>query len=231
MNKNASAAPSHATRPGRPRRGTERERADALICAATRVFLREGYGLASIDKVASAAGASTRTIYERFKNKADLLAAVISRLVDRDLQSVFSSEELDPLAPREALTVIGRTLAQRITAPDPAALYRIIVSEAHRFPELVERMRSCASLRVENSIAAYLRNQTARGSLAVSNADAAAALFLHMLTGELREHLLLGDAAAIASFDFAAHVGRVVDLFLYGVVPRTKRRLRKTKPS
>jgi AcrR family transcriptional regulator len=231
MPKHSSAAALPASRPGRPRRGTETERADALICAATRVFLREGYGLASIDKVASEAGASTRTIYERFKNKADLLAAVISRLVDRDLASIFSSEELDPLAPREALTVIGRTLVERITAPDPAALYRIIASEAHRFPELVERMRSCASLRVENSVAAYLRNQTARGSLALSNADAAAALFLHMLTGELRKHMLFGDAAAIAGFDFAAHVGRVVDLFLDGALPRTKRHVRMTKPS
>ena len=40
-------------RAGRPRRGTEIERSDALIQAATKVFLRDGYGLASIDKVAS----------------------------------------------------------------------------------------------------------------------------------------------------------------------------------
>src|SRR5258707_1178566 len=38
---------------GRPRRGTEMARTAALINAATRVFLREGYGLASIDKVAA----------------------------------------------------------------------------------------------------------------------------------------------------------------------------------
>ena len=69
-----------APKRGRPRRGTEGARTAALIDAATRVFLREGYGLASIDKVAAEAGVSTRTIYERHKNKADLLGAVISRL-------------------------------------------------------------------------------------------------------------------------------------------------------
>src|SRR5258708_31305852 len=45
---------------GRPRRGTEMARTPALIDAATRVFLREGYGLASIDKVAAEAGVSDR---------------------------------------------------------------------------------------------------------------------------------------------------------------------------
>src|ERR1700732_2882965 len=75
------AATQH--RVGRPRRGTESARSDLLIAAATRVFLRDGYGGASIDRVAGEAGVSTRTIYERFKNKADLLAAVTTRLVER----------------------------------------------------------------------------------------------------------------------------------------------------
>src|ERR1700675_2771569 len=87
---------------GRPRRGTESARTDTLIAAATRVFLRDGYGFASMDKVASEARVSTRTIYERFKNKGDLLGAVISRLVERNMETVLSTEELDRLEPRQA---------------------------------------------------------------------------------------------------------------------------------
>ena len=101
-----------ATKPrvGRPRRGTEAERTDLLIAAATRAFLRDGYGSTSIDKVASEAGVSTRTIYERFKNKGDLLGAVISRLVERDMETVLATEELDRLEPRQALTRIGEMI-------------------------------------------------------------------------------------------------------------------------
>src|SRR5271156_3654641 len=94
---------------GRPRRGTEFARTVALTDAATRVFLREGYGLASIDKVAAEAGVSTRTIYERYKNKADLLGAVISGLVDR-LSTVLATADLDRLDPRAALMVIADTV-------------------------------------------------------------------------------------------------------------------------
>src|ERR1700687_30946 len=103
---------------GRPRRGTESARTDALVSAATRVFLREGYGLASIDKVASEAGVSTRTIYERFRNKADLLAAVIIRLVDRDTATALATAELDRLDPKDALTVIAQTITSRARDPE-----------------------------------------------------------------------------------------------------------------
>ena len=123
-------------RVGRPRRGTEAARTDLLITAATRVFLRDGYGSTSIDKVAAEAGVSTRTIYERFKNKGDLLGAVISRLVERDMETVLATEELDRLDPREALTAIGQLITGRACNPDSAALFRICATESHRFPEL-----------------------------------------------------------------------------------------------
>src|SRR3981081_2304306 len=100
---NSSVSP----RVGRPRRGTESARTDGLIAAATRVFLRDGYGSTSIDKVAGEAGVSTRTIDERFKNKGDLLGAVISRLVERDMETVLATEELERLEPRQATTTSG----------------------------------------------------------------------------------------------------------------------------
>src|SRR6202044_1907038 len=134
MNDVAPTPEPSISKVGRPRRGTESARTAALIGAATQVFLREGYGLASIDKVASEAGVSTRTIYERFKNKADLLAAVITRLVDRDMAMVFATPDLDRLDPREALTVIAQTITGRARDPDSVALFRIVATEAQRFP-------------------------------------------------------------------------------------------------
>ncbi len=142
---------------GRPRRGTETARAAALIGAATRVFLRDGYGLASIDKVASEAGVSTRTIYERFKNKADLLAAVITRLVDRDMATVLAISGLDRLDPKEALSTIAHTITSRARDPESAALFRIVATEAMRFPELAAKMRDSGKQRWERAIADYFR--------------------------------------------------------------------------
>ena len=122
-----------------------------MIAAATTVFLREGCGSASIDKVAHEAGVSTRTIYERFKNKADLLASVITRLVERDMVTLFGAE-LDRLSTRQALVTIGETVTGRACAPEAAALFRIVAAEAQRFPALAAKMRACTKTRVDNAV-------------------------------------------------------------------------------
>src|ERR1700722_4857189 len=123
MNSPRQTAETAIHKIGRPRRGTESARTDILINAATRVFLRDGYGPASIDKVAAEAGISTRTIYERFKNKADLLASVVTRLLERDMEIVFAPPDLDRLDPKEALTVIAQSITDRASDADSAALF------------------------------------------------------------------------------------------------------------
>jgi AcrR family transcriptional regulator len=220
MNEFADIEAGLQSRVGRPRRGTESARADTLLAAATRVFLREGYGSASIDKVASEAGVSTRTIYERFKNKADLLGAVTTRLVERDMVSVLATEDLDRLPPKQALTVIGQVITGRACDPDSAALFRILATEAHRFPELAAKMRGSTKARVDAAIASYLRGQIRRGALKLPDPDRAAVLFLQMVCAELHECLLFGTAEEMAQLDFGAHLNNVIEIFLYGAVPR-----------
>ena len=221
MYRDLGAETAGRPRVGRPKRGTEAARIDNLIAAATQVFVRDGYGGSSIDKVASEAGVSTRTIYERFKNKADLLGAVITRLVDRDMATILSPEELDRMEPRQALTVIGQTLTGRACNPDSTALFRILAMEAQRFPELAAKMRDNGKARLHSAVSGYLRGQVRRGSLRLADPDRAASLFLQMMCGELHECLLFGSEADLAKLDFAAHLDMVVDIFLNGCGPRS----------
>jgi AcrR family transcriptional regulator len=204
---------------GRPRRGTEAERRDALFAAATKVFLKEGYGLASIDKVAAEAGASTRTLYQHFENKADLLAAVIGQLVERDMEAIFVQAELAQLEVGQALIRIGIALLERFQNTESRALFRLIAMEAHRFPELTKKVRAVARHRTEGVVESYLRDQCGQGKLAIENPAATSLLLLHMMIGEIREHTLFGAPDEAYSFDAVAHVKRVVDLFLNGCQP------------
>jgi len=197
------------------------------MAAATRVFLRDGYGLASIDKVASEAGVSTRTIYERFKNKADLLGAVITGLVDRDMATVLATTELDRLDPKEALMAIAHIITSRARDPEAAALFRIVATEAMRFPELAAKMRDSGKLRWEGAIASYFRGQIKRGALNLTDPDRAAVLFLQMICAELHECLLFGSADAIAQLDFTPHLTHAIDIFLFGAAPAAARRTRE----
>ena len=211
---------SGAPRVGRPRRGTEAARSDSLMAAATRVFLRHGYGSASIDKVAREAGISTRTIYERFRNKADLLVSVITRLVERDMATVFATAELDRLEVRQALLTIGETIAGRACDPEAGALFRIVAAEARRFPALAEKMRAGTKTRVVNAIATYFRGQIQKQNLSLADPERSAALFMQMVCAELHECLLFGSPEEISKLDFTAHLNQVVDIFLNGAAPR-----------
>jgi TetR/AcrR family transcriptional regulator, mexJK operon transcriptional repressor len=204
---------------GRPRRGTDLARMTSLMDAATRVFLREGYGLASIDKVAAEAGVSTRTIYERFKNKADLLGAVISRLVER-MSTVLATVDLTRLEPRSALLALARTMIQRVGDPDAVAMYRILVAEAHRFPELAAKMRETDKRCIDRTVADYFRDQVRRGALALADPDRAATLFLQMVCCELHQSLVFCDDAAQAELGGDPHLKQVIDIFLLGAAPR-----------
>jgi AcrR family transcriptional regulator len=217
----AAETPTH--KPGRPRRGTEAERMEALVRAATKIFLKEGYGLASIDKIATEAGISTRTIYERFKNKGELLSAVISRLIDRDMQSIAEVGELDLMEPEQALTLIGRTVASRLADPESAALYRIVATESQRFPELTAKVRAGGKAHLDVVLAGYLRRQMQRGVFLPDDPARAAALFTHMITAELQECLLFKSQESIGALDQRDHVARVVRLFLFGATPRRDR--------
>jgi TetR/AcrR family transcriptional regulator, mexJK operon transcriptional repressor len=218
MDSRARAAP----RVGRPRRGTEAQRSDALRAAATRVFLREGYGAASIDKVAREAGISTRTIYERFRNKADLLVSVITRLVERDMATILATAELERLPLRQALLTIGKHIIGRACDPEAAALFRIVAAEALRFPALAEKMRASTKTRVVNAIAVYFRGQIQRGNLSLADPERAAALFTHMVCAEVHECLMFGSPAEIAKLDFPAHLNQAIDIFLNGAAPRAQ---------
>ena len=213
-----SIAPPRA---GPPRRGMDPQQLDGLLHAATKVFVQEGYGLASIEQIAAAAGLSTRTIYERFKNKADLMAAVVTRLVDKDMELMFEADELDEADPEAALTRIGRTLIKRLSDPDSAALFRIIAAESQRFPELTAKVRSVAKARLDAALGAYMARQMQRGAFVADDPERAAALFLQMVKAELQDFLLFKSQQPIRELDHATHVTRVVRLFLYGAAPRT----------
>jgi AcrR family transcriptional regulator len=190
-----------------------------MISAATRVFLKDGYGSASIDKVAHEAGVSTRTIYERFKNKADLLSSVITRLVERDMVTLFGPE-LERMPTRQALLAIGEMVTGRACAPDAAALFRIVAVEAQRFPALAAKMREGTKARLDNAVSNYFRGQMLRGKLVLADPDRAASLFMQMVCSELHECLLFGSPDEMAKLNFAAHLQQVVDIFLNGAAPR-----------
>ena len=200
---------------GRPRRGTEASRLDTILAAASRAFLREGYDAVSIGQMAREAGVSTRTIYNRFRNKADLFSAVVTRFIERDTVSVVSPGEFYVMDTKQALTIIAQRLADRARRPDFMALLRTVAVEARRFPALAAKIRERDKARVDTAIADYFRRQVHRGVMAISDSDVAAALFVQIVCAELHEYWLLLAADEMRKLNCGVGLNLSVEIFMH----------------
>jgi AcrR family transcriptional regulator len=65
------------------RSATQARTRERLLDAAERAFAAEGFGGASLDRIAEAAGFTRGAVYSNFADKADLFVAVLDRRLDR----------------------------------------------------------------------------------------------------------------------------------------------------
>ncbi|MBD9358516.1 TetR/AcrR family transcriptional regulator C-terminal domain-containing protein [Methylomonas albis] len=200
---------------GRPKAGTETERSEYLLDSALTIFMRQGYANASIAKIAAAAGVSTRTIYERYKNKAELMLASVDRLVDSDISEMQGIDNLATMSCRDGLIALGDTLLAKVMQPDMISFYRMGVAEARQFPELSDLIENSGPQRIYQMLAEYLSGHDELSGLSATDRQRAAALFLEMLVAEPRNKALFGCLAA--DWDARAHVEFVVKVFLFGI--------------
>ncbi|MBN3895402.1 MAG: TetR/AcrR family transcriptional regulator [Nostoc sp. NOS(2021)] len=115
------------------------EKTEAILRGAMQEFLEHGYAGARIDKIVAAAGVSKATVYRHFADKEALFTALIQRMAAR--ANLFEQQDFPPLQEepvvflkRFALGMVDNVAqnSQDIT------LFRIIISESGRFPELAQ---------------------------------------------------------------------------------------------
>jgi AcrR family transcriptional regulator len=94
--------------------------------------------------VAAAAGVSKRTLYARFAGKAALLQVVVARLVTNWLPA-FDAEIEQAGGLRDALLGSARVMLATALTPQALGLYRLIIAEIGRFPELALIMRDAGA--------------------------------------------------------------------------------------
>jgi len=173
-----------------------------------------GYGETSIDLLARRAGASKRTIYDRFPDKAAVFKAVIHRIVDRlrppDVAGLFTGGRLE-----EILARICKTILHAALQPEALALHRVIVAEAGRFPELAAMVADRpGSQEAIQRIAAVLQENSPKPASAPA-ATFAATQFLYMtIAAPQRRAMVMG--VPMTETDVEAWAQQTVRLFLEG---------------
>jgi AcrR family transcriptional regulator len=83
------------------------DRRDAILAAAQRLFLDQGYAATSIADLRAASGASTGSIYHAFKSKEGIALALFSRAVRRWADATRAAQRGDTIELRIRASVEG----------------------------------------------------------------------------------------------------------------------------
>ncbi|HYH22822.1 MAG TPA: TetR/AcrR family transcriptional regulator [Azospirillum sp.] len=192
-----------------------------ILEAASRLFLEHGYGAVSMDTVAKTANVSKATLYAHFRSKDELFAAMVAGEC-RAHMSALSCEEVSRMEVEEVLRQIGLRFLGMLTSPKALAGFRMVVAEAHRFPELARAFYESGPARSLAQMTAVLTEADRRGKLSVPDPRLAAEQFLGMLKADahLRMMLCLQDPPSGA--DRERIVDSAVRLFTRGYAPEEK---------
>lgn len=210
-----SAAVSRQIRP----RG-ETRRAQILDVAAT-VFLEHGYAGTTIDLIVARAGASKATIYSFFGGKEGLFSALIDERTERILAG-FSDIEIGNGDVRAALTDIARRYMDVAMAPDAIGLYRLILAEGPRFPDLVDCFYRVGPDRVTARAATAFRRWAREGRISGTDPDRIAAQFLDVVRGDLQLRALAGQIPDDLTAAIEGNIDHAVRTFWRALNPRDR---------
>jgi len=209
------AGPVSPRRGGRPSREQAALLADHILDVATDLFLAEGYGATSIEAVAQRARISKRTFYHRFPDKAALFSAVLHRII-RGIRPppdvpLYEGSDLG-----EVLRRLARLAVHASVAPMALAIGRLMLAEAHRFPELADIVaREGSRSDAVRQITTILEREACAGRIAIDRPEFAAEQFLALLmtVPQRRAH---GLGVPMSDVELDRWADDCVNLFLNG---------------
>ncbi|QYG92962.1 TetR/AcrR family transcriptional regulator [Iamia sp. SCSIO 61187] len=180
-----------------------REKRAVIVAAATELFLERGYDRTSLARIAERSGVSRATLFKQFPSKADLFDAIVT-------ESWATADEEDPPPAGnvvDGLTTIGHRYAELLRRPQMTDLFRIVIAELPRFPELADAQFSQGKMPAFESVRVYLRAEHEAATVKVDDVDLAATQFLGMISNYVFWPTLLVPGWEVS----AERVAQVID--------------------
>jgi AcrR family transcriptional regulator len=163
------------------RRGSSRE---AIVEAATRLFLQHGFGAVSMDELAEAAGVARRTLYNQFASKEEIFREMLQR-VSGQLEHALPPGIETQGDVEQVLRLVARAILDLHKNPDYLGFLRMVAADARQFPWIAEALAAVMDPQIERFVR-YFAHLTAMGVLVCRNPMLAA----HQFAGVLNEFSL-----------------------------------------
>jgi len=202
---------------GRPSNAMAGDVEERILDAATAMFLQDGFGGASLERIAEAAGAGKATLYSRYSGKEALFAEVVKRTCERSLHLVFEAPQSVALAPR--LVSVTQTLVTRLLSDEVIGLIRLVVADAPRFPTLAKLTSDAGRLRAIEAVATMIAEHSGRTldpsarAQAKRHSRALATQILDAIVSPMLMRALMGENLDEVRGDIRSHVKQTIALF------------------
>lgn len=189
-----------------------------ILEGARQVFLAAGYEGASMSLIAREAGVSKGTLYVYFPGKEELFAAVVRQACQISAGPAFDMLERESDL-FKAMCLAGRGFLNFLLQPETVAMYRVVIAESAKFPELGRAFYAAGPAVNIERVSQFLRSRVASGDLEIDDPELAAMQFIELCkTGLLQKRQMqIIDTPTPERVDYV--IEHAVRLFLRGYRP------------
>jgi TetR/AcrR family transcriptional repressor of mexJK operon len=190
-----------------------------IMAAAKELFTSQGFGATSMDAIARTANVSKATLYAHFSGKEELFAAIVSHAC-RAQSRLLSAPDTDDMELTEALSEIGRNFLSLIVSSQAIAIFRVVIGETARFPDLGRIFFESGPNQMRATLSAFLAKAAERGRLDIADPWRAAEHLIGMLQTPVHMHVLFGVKDRFTTEEIDKVVKDAVEAFLRAYLPR-----------
>ncbi|WP_158809348.1 TetR/AcrR family transcriptional regulator [Beijerinckia sp. L45] len=193
-------------------RGQKRRREIAAV--AERMFFAQGFSDTTMQTIATEAGASKETLYRHFGSKEGLFSEIVESRANRFIEGLDENFRR-PGTVGDILHNLGTRMLEKMMDRNALCLYRIVVAESPRNPDLGRIFFEQGPEQVKERLTQFLAIATRRGEISCAAPVVSAKIFLgaiityyHMLG------LVLPERPPATRVEIKAHVDEAVAMFL-----------------
>jgi len=183
------------------------EKRAEILRAARPILLRDGLGGTTLDRVAAEGKISKMTLYRHFRSKEALFEGLVTAMCEymrEGLENAPSANVDKPAANRLADEL--RAFTSALIEPDALALYRLIVADGWRFPDLSRVFDQSGMRIIRRRIAQLLES----GGVPANKTRQVAAEVVAMVLGDAYQRAVLGIVEEGDSEAFAQQIAAAV---------------------
>jgi TetR/AcrR family transcriptional repressor of mexJK operon len=191
------------------------QKRERILEVAGEMFIQHGFNAVTMDAIAEAAPVSKPTLYNHFSDKTALFFAVMegrSLSIFKRLQGLITKDG----TPEQTLQEMGEGFLDLILRPESISLFRIMIGEGTKFPELGKLFYEAGPKKILGLLADYLEGLDKKGILIVPNPLLSANFFLNMIKGYPHMQCMMGLKQKFPPSERTEIVTYAVSVFMNG---------------